>query len=112
MPVEMMSAAPRASANGTAVAARERARRGGWTRGCTNGVGPPVEGTGEEADGPGMVRRVVAVRYHRVVDEGGAGVAEAGVAGLVLAGSRRAERACRRRRASGDHQTAAHVEAP
>ena len=55
MPVEMMSAAPRASANGTAVAARERARRG-VGRGVVRTGWDAVEETGEEADGPGMVR--------------------------------------------------------
>ena len=55
MPVEMMSAAPRASANGTAAAARERARRG-VGRGVVQTGWDAGEETGEEADGPGMVR--------------------------------------------------------
>lgn len=55
MPVEMMSAAPRASANGTAAAARERARRG-VGRGVVRTGWDAGEETGEEADGPGMVR--------------------------------------------------------
>ena len=52
MPVEMASAAPRASAHGTAAAARERARRAANRAG--GGTGD--EGVGEEGDGRGMVR--------------------------------------------------------
>ena len=51
MPVEMASAAPRASARGTAAAARERLRRANRAGGGTGD-----EGVGEEEDGRGMVR--------------------------------------------------------
>jgi hypothetical protein len=51
MPVEMASAAPRASACGSAAAARERARRAHRAGGGTGD-----EGVGEEGDGRGMVR--------------------------------------------------------
>ena len=68
MPVEMMSAAPRASANGTAAAARERARRG-----VGRGVVQTGWDAGEETGRRRTDRGWFASRRcrHHVVDEAG-----------------------------------------